>query len=168
MTGGFVYRGQLYPSLTGFYFFTDYCSDRLWSLHDSSGNWILGDHGVFSGNRFSTFGEDRNGELYVAGVSSGKVYRIVDTGTAQTVSNLSGSSFRVYPNPVEDQLWIETGRPGQSPVQVRVLDLRGAVVLTRRAGGDPFNIGLGFLAPGMYLLEIQNGNSREIRKLIKR
>ena len=76
VTGGYVYRGMEYPSLDGYYFFSDYCNDILYSLRDSAGQWVVQQHGQYPGNNFTTFGEDMNGELYVAGISSGTVYKL--------------------------------------------------------------------------------------------
>jgi hypothetical protein len=48
---------------------------------DAAGNIIISNS--FSGNGFATFGEDINGELYVAGINSGTIFKIIDT----TLSN---------------------------------------------------------------------------------
>lgn len=77
VTGGFVYRGQQYPDLYGYYLFTDYCSGRWWAtrrVNDSTFNTqLLID---LSDNQYSTLGEDFKGELYVASLSAGKIQRI--------------------------------------------------------------------------------------------
>jgi glucose/arabinose dehydrogenase len=76
VTGGYRYRGPLSPSLTGVYIYGDYCSGIIWgATDDGNGNWTstqLAD----SGYSISTFGEDENGEIYVADLSTGNVYRI--------------------------------------------------------------------------------------------
>jgi len=77
VTGGYVYRGSDSSAYYGHYFFTDYCSDKIWTLHKSGNNWVKEDFGQFSGNNFSTFGEDANGQLYIAGLTSGKIYLVV-------------------------------------------------------------------------------------------
>ncbi|HMT29359.1 MAG TPA: PQQ-dependent sugar dehydrogenase [Bacteroidia bacterium] len=71
-TGGYVYRGTQYKSLFGKYIFSDYCSGHIWSLDE---NFNLYDYGAY-GFGIASFGEDRYGELYVANVSDGNVYKI--------------------------------------------------------------------------------------------
>ncbi len=66
VTGGYVYRGSAYPTLAGSYFFADFSDAKLWSLFYNGSGWELTAHGTFSGRNFSTFGEDVNGELYIA------------------------------------------------------------------------------------------------------
>lgn len=83
VTGGYVYRGQPSSPYYGYYFFADYCSDRIWALHNDNGFWITKELGQFPGNSFSTFGEDYKGELYIAGLSSGKIYRLPIIGSQQ-------------------------------------------------------------------------------------
>jgi glucose/arabinose dehydrogenase len=76
ITGGFVYRGAAYPALVGHYILADYCSGKFWSLiRDSQNQWTSTAHGKLMNNP-SSFGEDQNGELYVASRSDGVIYRI--------------------------------------------------------------------------------------------
>jgi len=82
VTGGFVYRGTTQAMLHGKYIYADFCSGRFWSLSpDGAGAWVNEDLGNFADGEFSTFGEDNNGELYVAAVDQGQIYRIGDACT---------------------------------------------------------------------------------------
>ena len=74
--GGYVYRGEAVPALAGKYVFGDYCSGRLRVVptdEDEPEPEMLVDTDV----RMSTFGVDSAGELYVADVDNGVIYRIV-------------------------------------------------------------------------------------------
>jgi hypothetical protein len=84
ITGGYRYRGGLFSSFVGIYFFADYCSNEIGTLTQIGGNWVMSFSDAFEGNGWSTFGEDLNGELYIAGLSSGTVYRIIDTDISVT------------------------------------------------------------------------------------
>jgi len=73
---GYVYRGGALPSLTGNYFFGDYCTGIIWSLTpNAQGAW---DRAVFTDTDYtlSSFGEDVNGELYVVDHIGGTIYRL--------------------------------------------------------------------------------------------
>lgn len=77
VTGGFVYRGSRSPVLRGRYLYADFCSGRIWAATLTGGRWtstLLRDTDLF----VSAFGEDSSGEMYVADLSGGAVYRIVD------------------------------------------------------------------------------------------
>ncbi|MBK8430839.1 MAG: PQQ-dependent sugar dehydrogenase [Chloroflexi bacterium] len=78
ITGGYVYRGTDYPVLDGHYIFADYGSGRFWTLHpDGNGGWQSINHGTLLGTfRTSSFGEDIEGELYVANSIGGTIHRI--------------------------------------------------------------------------------------------
>lgn len=76
ITGGYVYRGTTYPSLVGHYILADYCSGKFWSLlRNAQNQWVSTAHGKLI-NSPSAFGEDKNGELYVASRGDGRLYRI--------------------------------------------------------------------------------------------
>jgi len=67
VTGGYVYRGPLSEYMYGRYFFTDYCTGRIWSLKaDGSENYAAIVHGNYTTFNYVAFGEDRYGELYLA------------------------------------------------------------------------------------------------------
>lgn len=80
VTGGYVYRGARYPRLHGMYIYADYCSGRIFgAIRDTNGTWssrLL----IDTSHLISTFGEDADGELYVArhSTTSGAVFRIID------------------------------------------------------------------------------------------
>jgi len=74
VTGGYVYRGSI-PTLRGTYLYGDFCSGRIWGLRQNGSTWenrLLIDSTLL----VSTFGEDENGELYVADYATGTIYRI--------------------------------------------------------------------------------------------
>lgn len=76
ITGGFVYRGQAFPALQGFYLYADFCSGRFWSLKRDGTAWqnsllLVEPHSI------SSFGEDEAGNLYAADLAAGVVYEIV-------------------------------------------------------------------------------------------
>jgi glucose/arabinose dehydrogenase len=92
ITGGRVYRGGAWPSLTGRYFFTDFCNTAIKSITFDSGQPRV-ETPIAPGNISQpvAFGEDVFGELYVASLAGG-IYRIIGTGaTAPShVKSLSG------------------------------------------------------------------------------
>ena len=76
MTGGFVYRGGTYFSLSGKYIYGDYCSGRIWALstdEEPFPNELL----LETNLNISSFGIDQRGELFVCDLSGGKVYRLL-------------------------------------------------------------------------------------------
>ena len=82
VTGGMVYRGRMFPSLDGIYFYGDYCSGRVWGMQRSGEQWLAKElmHTKLS---ISTFGEDEDGELYVADYDGGGIYRIETRGAGR-------------------------------------------------------------------------------------
>ncbi len=84
VTGGYVYRGTQYPNLNGHYLFGDFCHGRLNSLMPNGlGGWTPITHTVTISFP-AAFGQDPAGELYVAAVFDGIIYKIKDTSVQPT------------------------------------------------------------------------------------
>ena len=87
ITGGYVYRGTLYPNMIGHYFFTDYCSGNFWdTIRDGQGVWQTTFHNNLSGFGNTAIGQGDNGELYVANINNGTIRRLVDTSPSNTAT----------------------------------------------------------------------------------
>jgi glucose/arabinose dehydrogenase len=167
VTGGYVYRGSLFPDMTGYYFYGDYCSGKIWSLHDSSGSWFNEFHGNFTVNGLSTFGEDNSGELYVAGLNSGKIFHLIDS-TQVTGFSLDGKSFelQIFPNPFRNELTVELGSEKMEGAKVitTIREMTGGRVLEMNLFPGRTKIDLSYLRSGLYLLSISlSGESRHYK-----
>jgi hypothetical protein len=76
VTGGYVYRGTALSALSGWYVFGDYCSGAIRALSVSSKGplvYIILSPAIL---RFSSLGQDQQGELYVLSLK-GTVYKLV-------------------------------------------------------------------------------------------
>ncbi|MGI0488478.1 PQQ-dependent sugar dehydrogenase [Pantanalinema rosaneae CENA516] len=75
ITGGYVYRGSAESRLQGIYFYGDFGNGRIWALRRNAIGWesqLVLD----SPYSLSSFGEDEQGNLYVADYSRGGIYQI--------------------------------------------------------------------------------------------
>jgi glucose/arabinose dehydrogenase len=83
VTGGFVYRGASITGLAGWYLFSDYCTGLLFGVRSDAPIPAAGEAAPLprillrTGANVSTFGEGADGELYLADIGSGAIYRIV-------------------------------------------------------------------------------------------
>ena len=84
VTGGYVYRGSVFPQLEGRYFFADYCGHAIWSFRVVNGvlkqyrdhtSLLTPSLDGFTVSFIASFGEDANRELYL--VASGGVFKVV-------------------------------------------------------------------------------------------
>jgi uncharacterized repeat protein (TIGR01451 family) len=94
VTGGFVYRGSLYPNLLGRYFYADYGSGKIWSLYKTGpAAFSAPDLELDTAHLLSAFGENEAGELYVTGYNNGVIYHLADANGPSP--NLSTSTKSV-------------------------------------------------------------------------
>jgi len=93
VTGGYVYRGARSPGLRGTYLYGDLCSGAIWGIR-REGSGFVTRRLASSGINMSTFGEDEDGEIYVADHATGRIFRIAGavepTFTAAGVVNAAG------------------------------------------------------------------------------
>jgi uncharacterized repeat protein (TIGR03806 family) len=77
VTGGYVYRGALIPSLVGTYVYGDFCTGKTWGLfYDAMGKpapQVL----LAGGIQISSFGQGPDGELYILNYGNGKILQLV-------------------------------------------------------------------------------------------
>lgn len=161
VTGGFVYRGTTYPALYGYYFFADFCNGTIYALDPSNGNSVTV-AGTFPGRAFSTFGEDDNGELYIADLINQKVYQITDTTTSisEYANELSHASVSFNQN--EQSLQLSLTSKSNNQASIKLYDLKGVLIATWRlslkSGGNTFNLPIN-LNSGIYLSNITLGKT---------
>nr|WP_294935069.1 PQQ-dependent sugar dehydrogenase [uncultured Flavobacterium sp.] len=150
ITGGYVYRGSLYPNFQGKYFFSDYCLAKI-GMSDASGNVTFSS--TFTGNSFVTFGEDVNGELYVGSIGNGIIYKIIDTSLG--VAENDKKAFNVYPNPAKSEVFISSNNEATYATSVEINDLNGKKLLSQKTENVPIHaVNTEVLATGLYLLKI--------------
>jgi glucose/arabinose dehydrogenase len=77
VSGGHVYRGTSQPALSGGYFYGDYCSGIVWALDATEPNKDGPSVVLRTGHNISTFGENEAGELFMADLSSGEIFKLV-------------------------------------------------------------------------------------------
>lgn len=155
ITGGYVYRGTLYPNLVGKYFFADYCSGEIGWVEENTLEFLVDTPNEF----FSTFGEDVNGELYAA--SGGMIYKIV--GQTMEVSEVEKKKVSIYPNPTEDIINIESEKLID---QITLYSVDGKLIQKFEPNTKQINISP--LAKGFYLLVISSDNTIQTEKIVKR
>lgn len=160
ITGGYVYRGTASPSLQEKYFFADYCSQQIGTLDTNN---VITWSSAFSGNNFSTFGEDNLKELYVAAVNNGKIYKITTStlGTQENVFN----GVRIYPNPASERVFVEGIRSENTTI--KLISTEGKIGIDNVKLDSENSFDITGIIPGVYYLNIKSGDFKEYsQKLI--
>jgi glucose/arabinose dehydrogenase len=150
VTGGYVYTGATYPNFQNKYFFTDYCNDKIKMLNSAG---VITTSTSFSGNNFTTFGEDINGELYIAGITSGTVYKIIDTSLNNSDFELNG--FSIYPNPAKEYIVLRSNEINLGS-KIDIFDIAGKLLISNKLNKNIENtIATNSLSKGIYLVSVE-------------
>ena len=162
-TGGYSYTGLAFPSFQNKYFFADFCTNQIGWIPTSGGSITWS--GAFSGN-ISTFGEDVSGEIYVAGISNGIIYKMVDV--ALETNEFLLNELTIYPNPAKE--FITISNPNSLNLsKINVYDAIGNVVKQEKPSGlSEIMIETANLASGIYFISLEDNYARKlVYKLIK-
>lgn len=164
VTGGYVYRDTSSP-LYGHYFYADYCSDKIWTLHKTDQGWVNQDFGHFPGNNFSSFGEDSQGRLYVTGLTSGTLFRIDALPTGLTENNTM-NGIRILQTSGHRKIQVEMGSKPVQEVRYFLYNLSGNVCYNDISSNPFYEINTEKLAAGIYFLKVAIGANTLVRKMI--
>ena len=150
VTGGYVYTGTDYPNFTGKYFFADYCLNRIGTVN-ANGKIVYS--AKFRGsNNFSTFGEDSNGELYIASLSNGIIYKIVDTSFRTNTSNTA--RFNIYTHPKTKKVFVNT-KKSNFPADITVMDASGKKIFSQTLTSTSDAVTTDKLQVGEYFVRLK-------------
>ena len=158
ITGGYVYHGNVYSDIQDLYFFADL--NGLIGTVNNDNNLI--NYGNYGGTWVS-FGEDVNGELYIADIS-GSIHK-VKGGEIFDTQSFSESQVSITPNPTSNNIRISLD--GHLISKIDIIDLKGAIVFSEKNLSVPEkNISLESMKSGVYIVKILSDNGHSIFKKI--
>ncbi|MGH2571066.1 MAG: FlgD immunoglobulin-like domain containing protein, partial [bacterium] len=141
VTGGYVYRGGLLPSMQGHYFFADFCSDQIYTfrydgaVQDLTNRTVeLDPAGALTIANISGFGVDGAGELYIVELnpSNGEVFKIVPNPPSDsTIPPVRSTPLRLgagTPNPFTEVTSLQFVLERKADVDVSVYGADGRLV----------------------------------------
>ncbi len=160
ITGGYVYRGNLYPDLIGKYIFGDFCSGQIGILDNNNTiTWTS----AFTGNNFTTFGEDNQKQLYVA-ATNGSIYKIRSNNLG--ISDIAKNRIVITPIPAKDVIYLQN--IAEKNINAEILDQSGRVILEAKVTENDKSINVSALSPGEYILVLKKDDVRFVsQKIIK-
>lgn len=128
----------------------------------------------FTGNECNDIALQPDGKIVIAGGSvTGTsdefvlVRLLSDVGGININETGANSVLNIYPNPVSNVLTI-SGEQIFTNTSLKLIDVTGQVVLqNENITGNKFAIDVSALVPGIYFLELTNGEQRLCKKLIK-
>lgn len=151
ITGGYVYRGSTYPNFAGKFFFGDYCTNKI-GMVDTAGNVTWSSTG-FSGTGITTFGQDINGEIYVAGNGTGIISKVKDSSLG--LASFGNTPLQLFPNPASSEFYIKSS--GLSyPASVNIYDITGKLLLNQNIIEETHAVATSTLPSGLYMVSVKD------------
>lgn len=149
ITGGYVYRGVEFPAIQGLYFFADLCSNEIGTV-DQDGTLTF--HGTFGASTITSFGVDKDENMYVIAFGGGSVFKLKDNNPL-TIEINDVSTIVMYPNPASENLHLEFGNLDVS--RVSIINLKGNLLNTyQNQNNKTMLLDVSSYSSGFYFVEI--------------
>ncbi len=165
ITGGYVYRGSLYPALSGKYICVDYVTGNLWLLTPDGSSYTATRQAGLPAN-ITGFGENNSGELFAVS-HPGVLYAITATSPSSmenTTEHNSTAAISLYPTIVSDRtIYLQTTIPVED---VSITDLTGKRINLPLNNLDKgiHTLNLPALSSGVYYLRVTTDGNKHYTK----
>lgn len=168
ITGGYVYRSETPGSpVNGRYIYTDFCSGQFWMLYrDFDGNWINESLGKFLEGEFSAFGEDVHGELFVAALFQGKIFRVTFSILDAVQSN-SVSKLEIFPNPAQGPVVTQLNSSALAGVSVFNQMGEAMHATVTEQDGERMTMDVTSFPDGVYFVRVTQNETVYLGRVIK-
>ncbi|MDG1332138.1 MAG: T9SS type A sorting domain-containing protein [Crocinitomicaceae bacterium] len=95
-----------------------------------------------------------------------KVERVIIDSTANTTQLERNDAFSIFPNPTDDEVWVEL-QNGGGQIQIDLFDVNGQLVLSIKNAEKRQRIDLRKLDGGVYFVQVKNGSKSYSEKIVK-
>lgn len=79
---------------------------------------------------------------------------------------VTGMNVKTYPNPSSNQFTLRVYSDKAGAIEIRVRDLQGRTIYSKHGQQGEYHFGENF-ARGLYIVEVRQGDRREILKVTK-
>ena len=134
-----------------------------------SGNIWFFNGGELEGVSGQQYSPEAAGDYSVRVISTERCISDPSNTISFIVSNLikiGMSEITVFPNPVQDQLFISPGSPHGEPFRIELLTLGGRVIMMRNITNESY-INVSGLSPSVYILRISRGEESKVLRIVK-
>ena len=163
ITGGYVYRGEETTTLFGHYIYADICTGSIWKLIFDNDSWE--NSKIAELNTPSCFGEDQTGELYVASLVEGNIYKF-DQITSDRSVQAQPRVMLSYPNPTKEMIHINFDKA--LTAMFRLFTPQGRLLLSHPLlNQERLSIDVSSFPDGLYLYRVSTASNTMSGKIIR-
>lgn len=168
--GGYVYRGNDFPALRGFYVCADYLSANAWKIIPNGvGGWNISIQKNIPASIVS-FGEDESGELYAASFD-GTIYKvgaqtILATDQHSAISENVHANY-VFPTIVENRQITLVMKDNFK--MIRLLDMTGHEIMRQNLSvqNGIYQLTLPAVHKGMYIIALSGTITKRFKIFVQ-
>lgn len=173
ISGGYQSTSPAYPGINGRYVYGDYGSGKIWALNYGTVPAVT-EMLMDSPYSISSFGKDRDGNIYVCDITGDRIYKLIDnTVGIHAIGSLNNgySLEQNYPNPFNPATKIKYSIARSQNVKLRVYDNTGrevAVLVDRFQISGSYEVvwNASNYPSGVYYYTLSAGDFEKTGKLI--
>ncbi|MEZ6116964.1 MAG: PQQ-dependent sugar dehydrogenase [Pirellulaceae bacterium] len=130
LTGGFVYRGSLWPELQGAYLYGDYETGNIWAVKHDGQQVVWQRHLAATRIKITCFTPGLNGEILVVD-HQGKIYRLIDNAQAKSAAAFP---VKLSESGLFENMDLLQPQPGVWPYRIRASRWADGATAVRHVG----------------------------------
>ncbi|MEZ4936139.1 MAG: T9SS type A sorting domain-containing protein [Crocinitomicaceae bacterium] len=88
------------------------------------------------------------------------------TGLSIFENNDLSDQILIYPNPNNGEFTLQFGNTLVGEKKIRVIDARGKIVTYKKAFNSTYDLNMVHVEPGIYFVEVFNGNKKGVQKIV--
>ena len=119
---------------------------------------------------YVTFGEDMHGELYVADIAGGEIYKLIDTSGGKWGAVTSEINMTIFPNPSSGEFQVKWIADANEKCNVEIFNTYGQKIYSETTvsniGMNSFTYSDNSLLPGSYIFVIKTNNESTRKQFI--
>ena len=136
------------------------------------GQWVnVGTAGFSAGEvTWVSMASSPDGKLYIAFSDAANSDRttVMEFAGYVGITETSGTSLSLYPNPVTDILGVRFSRSGIHGANIQILDSGGKIIRSLIINENDYQLNVSDLSAGIYCIQIQASGQSFCRKFIKK
>ncbi len=118
----------------------------------------------------------RSAEITISGTGVSSISVTITqegrTNVGAIINEFNNSTITVYPNPASDKLFIKSNNSIRQEILIKLFDSAGNLIYSSKKDGlsvnDIVDIDISSFTSGQYILQLNNGETIKIKKVIKK
>ena len=156
--------------MLGKYIYADFCTGVFRVIYKDHGVWVNRFVTTQDPFAYSSFGEDINGELYIANLGAGEILRVVDSSampvlrkSASFMEIQNSNNVTLFPNPNNGEFRVQLDATERETYNIKVVNTAGQEIFSEKKisseGLNEWTFSSDKFTKGFYILYLSTSDA---------